>query len=66
VGADPHCSGNLITVAPAIHAALTAAEKKLFKADIVGYRQELNRLGLHPAIFDAAVTALCQSVKKEK
>src|SRR6267142_6097876 len=62
-GADVHHLLNLLVVTPGKHAQLTAAERKLFRADIVGYKQELNRLGIAPEIFDRALKALAESVK---
>jgi len=63
-GADVHILENLVTVTPALHARLTHAEYKLFRADWIGYRQELNRLGLDLALLDRAMKAICESVKK--
>jgi len=63
-GADVHHLLNLLVVTPSKHAELTAAEAKLFKADIIGYKAELNRLGIAPEIFDRALKALSDSVKK--
>jgi hypothetical protein len=63
-GCDVHCLGNLVVVTPQLHARLTHAENRLFKADIVGYRQALNQLGFDPSLFDKAMTAICASVKK--
>lgn len=63
-GCDCHCLGNIVVITPSLHAKVTAAEKRLCKTDILGYKQELNRLGMDPALFDRALTALCASVKK--
>jgi hypothetical protein len=63
-GCDPHCLGNLVVITPGLHAKVTAAEKHLCETDILGYKQELNRLGVDPVLFERALTALCQSVKK--
>ena len=63
-GCDPHCDGNLVTITSSLHAKITAIERKLHSIDIVGYKQELNRLGVAPEVFDRALTALCASVKK--
>lgn len=63
-GCDPHCLGNLVVITPSLHARVTAAEKRLSRVDIIGYRQELNRLGFPADMFDKALTALCASVKK--
>jgi hypothetical protein len=65
-GADPHVLENLIVVTPGLHARKTAVEWRIFRGDLVGYKQELNRLGFDLALLDRAITAICASVKKEK
>lgn len=63
-GADPHVPENLVVITPALHAKKTAVEWRIFRGDMVGYRQELNRLGFDLALLDRAMTAICESVKK--
>jgi hypothetical protein len=60
-GCDVHILENLLVVSRQLHARLTAAENRLFNVDIIGYKSELNRLGIGPDIFDRAWTALCES-----
>src|SRR5467141_896924 len=62
--ADPHLLENLVVITPALHAKKTAVEWRIFRGDIVGYRQELNRLGFDLALLDRAMTAICKSVKR--
>ncbi len=62
--ADPHLLENLVVITPALHAKKTAVEWRIFRGDMVGYRQELNRLGFDLALLDRAMTAICESVKK--
>jgi hypothetical protein len=64
--ADVHCLENLVVVSPSLHAKLTAAENKLFRADWIGYKSELNRIGFPPELLDRAMTALCASVKEKR
>jgi hypothetical protein len=61
-GADPHVLENLVVVTPSIHAQKTAVEYLLFRADMLGYRRELNRLGFAPEILDRAMKAILQSI----
>jgi hypothetical protein len=64
-GCDVHMLANLVVVTPQLHSRLTSAENRLFRVDVVGYKQELDRLGVPPDIFDYAWTALCESVEKK-
>ena len=61
-----HSLGNLIVITPSLHAKATAAERRLFKVDILGYKTELNRLGFPANLFDRAWSALCASAKKKQ
>lgn len=61
-GCDPHILENLVVVTPGLHAQFTAAENKLFRADWLGYRTELHRLGFPLAMLDRALKAICASV----
>jgi len=63
-GADPHVPENLVVITPALHAKKTAVEWRIFRGDMVGYRQELNRLGFDLALLDRAMKAICESVKR--
>jgi len=65
-GADPHILDNLIVISPALHSRKTAIEYLIFKADFLGYKRELNRLGFDPKVFDRAWKALCESQQKRK
>ena len=62
--ADPHVLENLIVITPSLHAQKTAIEWRIFRGDLVGYKQELNRLGFDLEVLDKAMTAICASVKK--
>lgn len=64
IGADPHVPENLVCISSALHAKKTAVEWRIFRGDMVGYRQELNRLGFDLALLDRAMKAICESVKK--
>ena len=61
--ADPHVLDNLVVITPSLHAKKTAVEWRIFRGDMVGYRQELNRLGFDLALLDRAMKAICESVK---
>ncbi len=61
--ADPHVLENLVVITPSLHAKKTAIEWRIFRGDMVGYRQELNRLGFDLALLDRAMKAICESVK---
>lgn len=63
--ADVHILENLVVVTPQLHAQLTAAENKLFRADWMGYRSELNRLGFPLEMLDKAFKAVMASVPEE-
>jgi hypothetical protein len=63
-GCNPHVAGNLLVITKRLHARITAAERRLSKVDIIGYKQQMNLLGIDPKYFDQAMTALCQSVKR--
>ena len=63
ISADPHVLENLIVVTPALHAKKTAVEWRIFRGDLVGYRQELNRLGFAPELLERAMKAILASVK---
>jgi hypothetical protein len=65
-GVSPHILENLLAVTPALHSKLTNAENKLFKADWLGYRTELHRLGMDLAVLDRAFRALCSEEKRVK
>ncbi len=62
-GADPHILENLVAVTPEIHARKTAIEWKIFKADYLGYRAELVRIGYSKEMLERALGALLYSVK---
>lgn len=62
-GADVHCLENLVVVTPSVHARLTAAENRLFRADWIGYKSDLNRLGMPMEILERAMKAILASVK---
>ena len=64
-GVSPHIAENLVAVTTSLHSRLTAAENRLFKADWLGYRRELHRLGMDLAILDRAFSALCAAEKKK-
>jgi hypothetical protein len=66
VGADPHVLENLVVLSSRAHAQKTAIEWRIFRGDLVGYKQELNRLGFDLALLDKAMKALCESVKGPK
>jgi hypothetical protein len=61
--ADPHVLENLICITPALHAQKTAVEWRIFRGDLLGYKQELNQLGFSPEMLDRALTAIVGSVK---
>ena len=62
-GADVHCLENLVVVTPSVHARLTAAENRLFRADWIGYKSDLNRLGMPMEILERAMKAILASVE---
>ena len=64
IGSDPHVLENLICVTPSLHAQKTAVEWRIFRGDMIGYRQELNRLGFDLELLDRAMKAICASVNK--
>jgi hypothetical protein len=63
--ADPHILENLVVVTPSLHAQKTAVEYLIFRADMVGYRRELNRLGFPPEMLDKALKAIIASVNRD-
>lgn len=65
-GADPHILENLVVITPRLHSRKTAIEYLIFKADFLGYKRELNRLGYPPEMFEKAWKALCESAEKKK
>lgn len=63
--ADPHVIENLVCITSSLHAKKTAVEYLIFRADMVGYRRELNRLGFPPDKLDKAMKAILDSAKGE-
>lgn len=61
---NPHMLENLCAIVVTLHSRITAAEMKLYKADWLGYRTELNRLGFPLELLDRAWRALCQAEGK--
>lgn len=63
-GGDPHVLENLIVITPSLHAKKTAVEWRIFRGDLVGYQQELRRLGFDQTLLDKAMKAIVASVKE--
>ncbi len=64
VGSDPHVAENLVVLSQNLHSRKTAVEWRIFRGDLVGYRQELNQLGFDLDLLDRAMKAICASAKK--
>ncbi len=53
----PHQLENLIPVCPSCHGRKTAQEYRLYRADVVGYKAELTRIGYPAEAVEAAFRA---------
>lgn len=61
-GMDPHILENLYVITPKLHAQKTAVEHRVYRGDLLGYTQELIRLGWTQAQVDRALKALWESI----